>query len=355
MEELLVSFLREPRTDEEILLDGHAQARINFLIKAITARCNSYVLVEVKKYFKDIDKEWSAVVKRKPLIGHRCKRLMLQIIQGYPIDDYIKEKYDFSLIHVKGGYKRMDYAYYKFLDLAKMEVAMLLSKYGDDLMRFEIAMAVVEMLIDYFEIYVKEFNYEGDNWVWCIKPDDINNCINSLLQMRIKDLEPYFKKYTNNLHLQKHTRIVEEDFERPNKPQSKEDLESVYVEGMTAAEFTEAIMTRWGVGDRTARALKQKYGLSRSYGTHDDRGANLLEQQNELIAELTEKVTVLEQQNSELINKNNALNKKISEITPSEMLTNMNIALKARISHLTDQNRMLTIQIEMLKAKQNEQ
>ena len=355
MEELLVSFLREPRTDEEILLDGHAQARINFLIKAITARCNSYVLVEVKKFFKDIDKEWSAVVKRKPLIGHRCKRIMLQIIQGYPIDDYIKEKYDFSLIHVKGAYKRMDYAYYKFLDLAKMEVAMLLSKYGDDLMKFEIGMAVVEMLIDYFEICVKEFNFEGDNWVWCIKPNDINNCINSLLQMRLKDFEPYFKKHTNNVHLQKHTRFVEEDFQKPKKPQSKEDLESVYVEGMTATEFTEAIMTRWGVSDRTARGLKQKYGFSRGYGTHNDGEINSSAQQEDLIAELSEKITALEQQNAELIKKNDALNKKISEITPSEMLTNMNIALNARISHLADQNRMLTIQIEMLKAKQNEQ
>lgn len=351
MEELLVSFLREPYSLDEKILEGHAQARINFLVKTVTARCNSYALVEVKKFFKDIDKEWLAVVKRKPLIGRRCKRIMLQIIQGYQIDDYIKENYDFSLIHIKGRYKRMNYTYYKFLDLAKMEVAMLLSKYGDDLMKFEIGMAVVEMLIDFFEIYVKEFNYEGDNWVWCIKPDDINNCINSLLQMRIKDFEPYFKKYTNNVHLQKHTRFVEEDFQKPKKPQSKEDLESVYVEGMTATEFTEAIMTRWGVGDRTARGLKQKFGFSRSYGTHDDGEANLLEQQNELIAELTEKVTALEQQNAELIKKNDDLKKKISEITPSQMLMDKNVWLEKSNAYLKEQMDLLKVQLDVLKNK----
>ena len=151
--------------------------------------------------------------------------------------------------------------------------------------------------------------------------------------------------------MQKHTRFVEEDFQKPKKPQSKEDLESVYVEGMTATEFTEAIMTRWGVGDRTARGLKQKFGFSRSYGTHDDGEANLLEQQNELIAELTEKVTALEQQNAELIKKNDDLKKKISEITPSQMLMDKNVWLEKSNAYLKEQMDLLKVQLDVLKNK----
>lgn len=353
MTDKLTSFLRKPCNDNEKYLESCATARVKKLVEDIDQRKFEQSVGMHRENLCKIDKMWCKDVSHPLKKGSkRAKRILLQSCDGYSIDNFFEEKFGYKFHYEPGAYKGVVYTYPKFLEVSKMEVAMLLCKYGDDLMRFEVEMAIVELLFSKFEVCKTEmifYNEKADQqMVWTVQSGDIQKCINEILEMNIYEYTKYFNKIAPKVNIQKHARIEDSDYKRPKRPQNKQELLEVYRDGMTIKEFTQAIMAFWGVSERTAGRLRQKFELSRSYKS--ERGASL----NDLVSELREKISILEQNNKDLTRENDALKNKIKEFNdtkPSTFLIDKNNALENSNAYLSRQNELLRKELEAIKSK----
>ena len=172
-------YLRSAQTIQEKYMAQVANRIIELFVEDIKdeGKHHRVVLKEFKKRLSDFDKEWKARVPKKPLNGRSCKHIMLQTISKFSIHDFIQKKFDFTFHHKKEGFTYMSYSMDKFVELSKMEVAMLLYKYGDDLMAFEIEIAIAELLTNYFALCLHYSYVDQDKWQWCFQPTEFHVCV----------------------------------------------------------------------------------------------------------------------------------------------------------------------------------
>jgi len=262
----LQDYIRSAQTSCEDFLEHISERIVTLLVEDFRDGKNpGSAVMELKKRLSKFDEEWKKMVTKKVLIGYKCTRVMIQGIPNYSIDHFIKNKYDFKIYHKRSKYNRMDYSLEKFLELSKMEVALLLYKYGDDILQCEIRIAVLELLMTYFELY----NYivfpteEGQRW--CLHPDHLNICLNTLFNMDVSEFKKYFKYFTKNFNLIKHDYSLDIEYPKKNRPNSKDEIMRHYKDGMTQKQFDEAIGAYWSVCIRTARKWKKEFGITRPY------------------------------------------------------------------------------------------
>ena len=210
--------------------------------------CPHTVILELKRLLSLNDEEWKKNVKKEQIkVGRKGKRIMQQTIAKYSIDDYIKKKFNYSLYHTNGNYQRMKYSLNKFIDLSKMEVAMLLYKYGEELMKFEITIAILELLILYFELSSYIMGHQGEKIEWCFDIKDLYQCIEVILSLDTQDYIQYGRLFSVDFKLVKHEKPFDFEFEKKTKPQSKEELMNLKKEGMPETIFNEAIARYYNV------------------------------------------------------------------------------------------------------------
>lgn len=276
-------YLRSAQTIQEKYMAQVANRIIELFVEDIKdeGKHHRVVLIEFKKRLSDFDKEWKARVPKKPLNGRSCKHIMLQTISKFSIHDFIQKKFDFTFHHKKKGFTYMSYSMEKFVELSKMEVAMLLYKYGDDLMAFEIEIAIAELLTNYFELCLHYTHVDQNKWQWCFQPTEFHACVDLLLNMELSEYKQYYNYFTSNFELVQHDRTNEIQYEKRFQPTSKDELKRLYKEGMTQTQFNEAIAFYYNISINTARIWRQKFGLSRHYKNSKANKNNVTSASNE--------------------------------------------------------------------------
>ena len=207
----------------------------------------------------EYDDLWAKNQKHIIKSGRKSKNLMMQSFGSYRLAYYIKEKFNFDL-HPK-NFQFINYTYTKFYQLARMETAMLLSKYTD-IKEFEIKIAILRLLFTYFSVY--SLDAMTDAPFWTVSVEDINNVFDNILNSDVNSLNDCFS-------LLNVTKIIvpQQPKKKPVKalPQSADEILTVIDNSMSAAEKYAAIMEAWPEikSERKAREILSQFGLSRKY------------------------------------------------------------------------------------------
>lgn len=222
--------IEKPHTAKIACLQDGANIRIQQFTSLIGSPSGhpKIVIPEYKNHFKAIDKEWTSVVNHSILHGRKNKRILLQSVGVFNIDTFIEEKLKFKIHHYKDSFTRMNYSYYNFFELSKMQLAMLLYKYGDELMTFELRIAVLELLLHFFNLYHQYDNYElFPERIWIIQLGEIEKCLNDLSNLSTEDLKPYMDCIDPKYRVQIHNRFDDDVFNRHLRPRCKNELMTV--------------------------------------------------------------------------------------------------------------------------------
>lgn len=201
---------------------------------------------------------WGKCVKHNIRNGRKLSQIYVDGCNNYSMANYIAERLNFRIHHGK-AFKRITYTFDKFLDLAKMEVALLISKY-EEVYQFEVDIAVLQLLLKFFVVY--NINGFDDNAVWTFLPDDINKLLIELYDSEMSTFERYIKKIGNFPPLVRPQGII------VHKPQikCKDDIMRCINKDMSQSEKIEAIMENWDISRRTAYRYMSMYGLCSAKG-----------------------------------------------------------------------------------------
>ena len=215
----------------------------------------------VRRYLdklNELNDLWEKCVKHNIRNGRKLGQIYVDGCNNYYMADYIAERFNFRIHHGK-AFKRLIYTFDKFLDLAKMEVALLISKY-EEVYRFEVDIAVLQLLLKFFVVY--NINGYDDNAVWTFLPDDINKLLIKLYDSEMSTFERYIKKIGDFQPLKRPQGKI------AHKPQikCKEDIMRCINNDMSQSEKIEAIMENWDISRRTAYRYMSMYGLCLSRG-----------------------------------------------------------------------------------------
>lgn len=206
----------------------------------------------------DLNAMWKQCVRHHIRYGRQTQSIYIDSCNHYAMSHYIAERFNFQ-IHHGNDFKRINYSCDKFLDLAQMEVAFLISKYNE-VYKFEIEIAVFQLLFHYFCIY----SIDGWNGGYCysIDANDIYKVITALDSNDMQLYERYAKRVGDFRPTMRQPSAVR--VKKP-KPTCKEDIERCIISDMTQSEIAESICDNWDVSRPTAYRLMKKYGFTRDY------------------------------------------------------------------------------------------
>ena len=119
-----------------------AQEIIFDFVAAVNRGVNPPDVVRVySERLSDLNAMWKQCVRHHIRYGRQTQSIYVDKCNHYAMSNYIAERFQFQ-IHHGSDFKRINYTYDKFLDLAQMEVAFLISKYNE-VYKFEIEIAVL--------------------------------------------------------------------------------------------------------------------------------------------------------------------------------------------------------------------
>ena len=123
-------------------VEKKSQEIIFDFVTAIKRGVNPPDVVRVySERLSDLNAMWKQCVRHHIRYGRQTQSIYVDKCNHYAMSNYIAERFQFQ-IHHGSDFKRINYTYDKFLDLAQMEVALLISKYNE-VYKFEIEIAVL--------------------------------------------------------------------------------------------------------------------------------------------------------------------------------------------------------------------
>lgn len=237
-------------------VEKKSQEIIFDFVTAIKRGVNPPDVVRVySERLSDLNAMWKQCVRHHIRFGRQTQSIYIDSCNHYAMSHYIAERFKYQ-IHHGTEFKRLNYTFDKFLDLAQMEVALLISKYNE-VYKFEIEIAVLQLLLHYFSIY----SVDGWNggYLYNIGANDICQVITTLDSSDMQIYERYAKRVGDFTPMMQPTAVK---VKKP-KPRCKEDIERCINNDMTQSEIAESICDNWDVSRRTAYRLMQKYGFTR--------------------------------------------------------------------------------------------
>ena len=254
------------RTAPTAIVETVQKKAIDKVLQFTNSIKNSYnppnVVRMYKESFDELDAMWKGCVKHHIRYGRLLQSIYCDSCNHYSMADYIKERYDFKVNHGE-QFKRLNYTFDKFLDLAMMETAFLIAKYNE-VYTFEIDVAVVQLLLRYFNVYTVN-GWDG-GYTYTLSADDIYKVIYTIKETDMQSLKRYAEKIGEFVPTVQPKEI---EYKKP-KPTTKEDIERCISDDMTQTEIIESIMENWDVSRRTAYRLMNRYGLTRQYKKTDE-------------------------------------------------------------------------------------
>lgn len=208
--------------------------------------------------FDELNTMWKSCVKHQIRYGRQLQSIYCDSCNHYSMADYIKERYGYKVNHGE-QFKRLNYTFDKFLDLAMMETSFLIAKYNE-VYAFEIDVAITQLLLRYFNVY--SVNGWDGGYSYTLSADDIYKVINTIAETDMQSLKRYADKIGDFVPT---VQPKAAEYKKP-KPTTKEDIERcITSDDMTQTEIVESIMANWDVCRRTAYNLMKRYGLTRQY------------------------------------------------------------------------------------------
>lgn len=254
------------RTAPTAIVETVQKKAIDKVLQFTNSIKNSYnppdVVRMYKESFDELDTTWKGCVKHHIRYGRQLQSIYCDCCNHYSMADYIKERYSYKVNHGE-QFKRLNYTFDKFLDLAMMETAFMIAKYNE-VYTFEIDVAVVQLLLRYFNVYTVN-GWDG-GYTYTLSADDIYKVIYTIKETDMQSLKRYAEKIGEFVPTVQPKEI---EYKKP-KPTTKEDIERCITDDMTQTEIIESIMENWDVSRRTAYRLMNRYGLTRQYKKTDE-------------------------------------------------------------------------------------
>ena len=268
----------------------------------------------INLYFKDdsiladLESEWATHIQHNIKVGRKSEHIFMQSIGQYRLAHYIESEFNF-IIHPR-NFEFLSFTQSKFRELAKMEVAMLLTKY-EDIHSFEVKIAILKMLFTYFRVY--SINGITGLPQWNFTAADIIEVFNEILDSDLSTFKKHFDIINPCLQV-----LIPHGAIKPKpekiKPTCAKDLLVVIDDSMTQQEKRHAIMVAWNLpSERAARTYMQKYGMTRNYSkkanekTIENNDMNIIQSYEMQINQLKKQVSELQSQNERLREENNEL------------------------------------------------
>ena len=307
------------RTAPTAIVETVQKKAIDKVLQFTNSIKNSYnppdVVRMYKESFDELDAMWKGCVKHHIRYGRHLQSIYCDSCNHYSMADYIKERYSYKVNHGEQS-KRLNYTFDKFLDLAMMETAFLIAKYNE-VYTFEIDVAVVQLLLRYFNVY--SVNGWDGGYCYTLAADDIYKVINTIAETDMQCLKRYADKIGEFVPTVQPKEI---EYKKP-KPTTKEDIECCISDDMTQTEIIESIMENWDVSRRTAYRLMNRYGMTRQYKKTDEASEDVAEVQQQAsdIAEYSWKYTA-EKYQKEVVEKDKEIAELKAEIERLKNLIN---------------------------------
>ena len=307
------------RTAPTAIVETVQKKAIDKVLQFTNSIKNSYnppdVVRMYRESFDEIDAMWKGCVKHHIRYGRQLQSIYCDSCNHYSMADYIKERYDFKVNHGE-QFKRLNYTFDKFLDLTMMETALLIAKYNE-VYTFEIDVAVVQLLLRYFNVY--SVNGWDGGYTYTLSADDIYKVIYTIKETDMQSLKRYAEKIGEFVPTVQPKEI---EYKKP-KPTTKEDIERCISDDMTQTEIIESIMENWDVSRRTAYRLMNRYGMTRQYNKTDEASEDVAEVQQQAsdIAEYSWKYTA-EKYQKEVVEKDKEIAELKAEIERLKNLIN---------------------------------
>ena len=217
------------RTAPTAIVETVQKKAIDKVLQFTNSIKNSYnppdVVRMYKESFDELDTTWKGCVKHHIRYGRQLQSIYCDTCNHYCMADYIKERYDFKVNHGE-QFKRLNYTFDKFLDLAMMETAFLIAKYNE-VYTFEIDVAVVQLLLRYFNVY--SVNGWDGGYTYTLSADDIYKVIYTIKETDMQSGKRYAEKIGEFVPTVQPKEI---EYKKP-KPTTKEDIERCISDDMT--------------------------------------------------------------------------------------------------------------------------
>ena len=294
----------------------------------------SQLIWAYRSKMEQLNEIWRTKCKKQLKAGRTTKSIFVQSLPTYSLSKFALEKLNFKFHH-QGAFRRMKYTYQSFIEMAKMETAMLLYKY-DPVCPYEVEIAILTLLFKYFDLY--SVDALTDTQYWSIQASDIRNCIEHIFNSQLSDLRPYFILIQADCRLIRSPKDDKPEIVK-TRPTCADDLKKCFVEGMNQTEKKQAIMEYWGIPSiRSAERYMAKFGLTRSYmrkKTEDDKKveSNVQEDDDAVRSERDHLRRENEQLHDEVVKLNEEVVKLNEEVTRLTIERNdLRIALRHRKS-----------------------
>lgn len=261
------------QASQVIVQEVERKARdIIFDFSSAVSRCvNPPDVVRIySERLSELNSMWKQCVRHHIRYGRQTQSIYIDSCNHYAMSNYIAERFNFQ-IHHGNDFKRINYTYDKFLDLCQMEVALLISKYTE-VYKFEVEIAVLQLLLHYFSIYSVD-GWNGD-YCYSIDANDICKVITALDSNDMQLYERYAKRvgdFTPTMLQPSAVRV------KKPKPTCKEDIERCIMPDMTQSEIAESVCDNWHVSRRTAYRLMTQYGFTRDKKASAEKRPDLAE------------------------------------------------------------------------------
>ncbi len=225
-------FIVEPYAANEKQLARHAHSvYCDFLIAIENKQSPTAIINTYKSLLQEINVTWKDTVRKHLKSGRTVKTILLQSLPSYSLSQFAQEKLNFIFHHKSGNFERMRFDTHNFIEMCKMEVAMLTAKY-DKIYIFEIEIALISLMLTYFNVYSE--NAYTLQTQWDVKSTEVSSAINYVLnQMDVTELKAYGELIDKSLALFNSYPQNKSSKTIKTKPTCADDLQQCFIAGMT--------------------------------------------------------------------------------------------------------------------------
>lgn len=208
----------------------------------------------VKKQFDQLEMSLLKDYSIEMVCGNKAKNLLLTSFHSFKVLEYLKMKYDKTVIFNQNTL--LVYNQELYYSLARISVAMLINKYKpESLYQEHIVFICIKVMLTYFTLYDKNG--------FLVKLSDAIICSNNILNT---DLEQY-DELAKSLGFKD---IQYGELKKIKKILSKEQLDAIIEPGDSQTIIKNKIMKACPCGERKARYIMKEFGLTDPKYTRKD-------------------------------------------------------------------------------------
>ena len=208
----------------------------------------------VKKQFNQLEMSLLKDYSIEMVCGNKTKNLLLTSFHSFKVLEYLKMKYDKTVIFNQNTL--LVYNQELYYSLARISVVMLINKYKpESLYQEHIVFICIKVMLTYFTLY--------DKTGFLVNLSHVAVCSTWLLDTEIEQYDQLAKSLGFNV-------IQYGELKKINKLLSKEQLDAIIIPGDSQTIIKNKIMKACPCGERKARYIMKEFGLTNQKFTRKD-------------------------------------------------------------------------------------